>query len=327
MINEDEIYYFIHSKYMQKEPDNKYLEKNLDEIDLLELIRVFINGKWIIIASTVLFSISSILYSLSIPNIYESRALLAPINQSANQTIGSYRQLAGLAGVNLSTPEGSNNSTKALKKLSSLSFFENNILPKIFLPNLMALENWNNETNTISYNLDKYDMQSKTWVGYPSLNGSNSPSPQESFLVFNSLLQISEDSKSGFISLSMTHESPIIAKAWVDIIINEINDFYRLKDKSEAQRAVNYLNGQLSSSQLSEIKKILTDLLKKELQKLTLIEANKDYVFEYIDPPAVMEQKSGPTRSIICILGAFIGFLIGVFVVLIKRYGLKSNER
>ena len=223
MSSEDEIYYFIHSKYMQKEPDNKYLEKNLDEIVLLEIIRVCINGKWIIISSTVLLSIFSILYSLSIPNIYESRALLAPIDQSTNQTIGSYRQLAGLAGVNLSTPEGSNNSTKALKKLSSLSFFENNILPKIFLPNLMAFENWNNETNTISYNLDKYDMQSNTWVGYPSLNGSNSPSPQESFLVFNSLLQISQDSKSGFISLSMTHESPIIAKAWVDIIINEIS--------------------------------------------------------------------------------------------------------
>lgn len=311
---------------MQKEPDNRYLEKNLDEIDLLEIIRLCINGKWMIIASTVLFSIFSILYSLSIPNVYESRALLAPINQSANQTIGSYRQLAGLAGVNLGTPEGSNNSTKALKKLSSLSFFENNILPKIFLPNLMALENWNHETNTISYNLDKYDTQSKTWVGYP-LNWSNSPTPQESFLVFNSLLQISEDSKSGFISLSITHESPIIAKAWVDIIINEINDFYRLKDKSETERAVIYLNDQLSSSSLSEIKEILADLLKKELQKLTLIEANKDYVFEYIDPPAVMEQKSGPTRSRICILGAFIGSLIGVFLVLIKRYGLKSNER
>ena len=43
--------------------------------------------------------------------------------------------------------------------------------------------------------------------------------------------------------------------------------------------------------------------LQEQIQKLTLIEANEFYVFEYIDPPAVMEKKSDPNRKLICIIG------------------------
>jgi hypothetical protein len=48
---------------------------------------------------------------------------------------------------------------------------------------------------------------------------------------------------------------------------------------------------------LSEIKQVLAQLLQEETKKLTLIEANQSYVFDYIDPPAVMEKKSEPKRS------------------------------
>ena len=52
---------------------------------------------------------------------------------------------------------------------------------------------------------------------------------------------------------------------------------------------------------LSEIKQVLAQLLQEETKKLTLIEANQYYVFDYIDPPAVMEEKSEPKRALICI--------------------------
>ena len=41
---------------------------------------------------------------------------------------------------------------------------------------------------------------------------------------------------------------------------------------------------------LAEIKQVLAQLLQEETKKLTLIEANESYVFEYIDPPAVMNK-------------------------------------
>ena len=99
-----------------------------------------------------------------------------------------------------------------------------------------------------------------------------------------------------------------------------INSFYREKDKTEAEKAVNYLNNQIRKTNLAEIKEVIANLLQQETQKLTLIEASEAYVFDYIDPPAVMEKKIAPTRSKICIIGALLGGIFGVLIVLLRHY-------
>ena len=71
---------------------------------------------------------------------------------------------------------------------------------------------------------------------------------------------------------------------------------------------------------LTEIKEALAELLQEETKKLTLIEANQYYVFDYIDPPAVMEEKSEPNRALICILSALLGGLLSILIVLIRHY-------
>ena len=109
------------------------------------------------------------------------------------------------------------------------------------------------------------------------------------------------------------------------MVVNEVNAFYRQKDKSESEKAVNYLNQQISTTDLSEIKQVLAQLLQEETKKLTLIEANQYYVFDYIDPPAVMEKKSKPKRAVICILFALLGGMLSIFLVLIKHYKVKQK--
>ena len=60
--------------------------------------------------------------------------------------------------------------------------------------------------------------------------------------------------------------------------------------------------------------------MQQETQKLTLIEANEFYVFEYIDSPAVMETKSEPKRALICILFTVLGGMLSILIVLYKHY-------
>ena len=76
---------------------------------------------------------------------------------------------------------------------------------------------------------------------------------------------------------------------------------------------------------LSEVKLVIAQLLQEETKKLTLIEANQSYVFDYIDPPAVMENKSEPSRAFICILSALIGGILSVVLVLLKHYGIREK--
>ena len=63
---------------MQHNESSNNLNNFEDEISLNELFKILIDGKWFIIPITFFFSILGVVYSLMLPNLYESRALLAP---------------------------------------------------------------------------------------------------------------------------------------------------------------------------------------------------------------------------------------------------------
>ncbi|MDC3384079.1 Wzz/FepE/Etk N-terminal domain-containing protein [Gammaproteobacteria bacterium] len=313
---------------MQEAHSYKHPNDFENEIDLRELFYVLLEGKWIIVSLTAFVSIIGVIYSLLLPNIYESKAMLVPVNSSSgiSRALGSYSGLAGLAGISLPSGGGEGNSAKAIQKISSLSFFENNILTNIHLPDLMAVKSWNSKINTLTFDDSIYDTNSNTWIRDYSYPQQQIPSAQESFEVFKTEhLSLSEDTKSGFITLSIKHQSPFIAKQWAELVVNEVNAFYRQKDKSESEKAVSYLNQQISMTGLSEIKQAIAQLLQEETKKLTLIEANQYYVFDYIDPPAVIERKSEPKRALICILSALLGGMLGILLVFIRHYAIKQK--
>ena len=314
---------------MQEAPTNKHSNDFDHDIDLRELFYVLLRGKWIIVSMTAFVSIVGIIYSLFLPNIYESKALLVPVNSSSSisASLGGYGGLAGLAGISLPSGGDMGNSEKAIQKINSLSFFENNILANIYLPDLMAVKSWDYKTNTLVFDESIYNKSSNIWVREYSYPQQQIPSPQESFEVFSKEhLSLSEDKTSGFITLSIKHQSPFLAKQWTELVVNEVNYFYRQKDKLESEKAVIYLNQQILKTTLSEIKQAITQLIQEETKKLTLIEANQYYVFEYIDPPVVMEKKSEPKRALICILSALLGGMLSIVLVLMKYYIFKQRD-
>lgn len=284
-----------------------------EEIDLVGILKNIWESKWIIIATTSVFSIIAVIYSLSLPNVYESKALLSPVNEDigSNQSAGSVAGLANLAGINISNASNSN-SLKAIKKAQTISFFKDNILPNIFLPDLMAVKLWDADTNTIFYDPDNFDIESQSFIKIPSA--------QDSYKEFKDIFQLSQDYNSGFVTVSIKHQSPHIAKQWTDLVVNQINEFFRINDKKEAQAAMDFLNAQMVQTSFNEIKLVIAQLLKNRMQQLTLIEANDFYIFSYLDPPMAMEEKIEPNRSSISVLGAIFGGLLGILFVIIREF-------
>mgnify|MGYP001158378495 FL=1 len=294
-----------------------------DEIDIREIFSVLIQRKKIIIYITGLLSIIGIIYSVLLPNIYESKALLAPVEEdsSLTGTLSNYSGLAALAGISLPTGTKDSNSVKAIEMMGSLSFFENSLLPKIFLPDLMAIDYWDQKTNSLIYDDEIFDSSSNSWVREYSYPKKLIPSAQESFEAFEEEhFKISENKTSGFITLSVRHQSPFIAKKWVETVVEEINTFYRQKDKSDSEKTVAYLNEQMLKTNLSEVKEVTAELLQREIQKLALVEVNEDYVFEYIYPAIAMEKKSEPSRLLIVIIFTLFGAILSISIVLLSHY-------
>ena len=303
--------------------DNNYsdvIEENnsKEEIDLVGLLKLIWESKKIIIATTTIFSIVAVIYSLSLQNIYESKALLSPVNEDlgSNQPMGNVTGLATLAGINISNATNSN-SLKALEKAETISFFKDNILPNIFLPDLMAVKSWDAKTNTIFYDPDDFDTESQSFI--------NPPSAQESYKEFKDIFQLSQNYDTGFVTVSIKHQSPFISQEWTDLVVNQINEFFRINDKREAEAAMDFLNAQMAQTSYNEIKLVIAQLLKNRMQQLTLIEANDFYIFSYLDPPMVMEEKIEPNRFSISILGAIFGGMLGILYVIIREF-FRTNK-
>lgn len=314
---------------MENNPISKKLEFYDDEIDLQELFKVLWNDKWKIISISALFSLFAIFYSLSLPDIYQSKAILSPVS---NQNVGSVNTsglsgLATLAGVDVSSKTEVTNTDKALEKLTTLSFFGEYIYPNIFLPDLMAFESWSPETNTRDYNGNIYDRSSNKWVRNFKFPQTQTPSIQESFDIFvNNHLEIKDNDDSGFIIISIKHQSPFIANAWLELIVKEINNSFIERDKSELEASLEFLNKQISQTSLFEVKQVIAQLAQRKIQQLTVMEVSDFYIFEYVDPPVVMEKKYGPRRSLICFIAALIGGILGIIYVLLFHYIFKNKN-
>lgn len=298
------------------------------EVDFNVLFDVIWKGKKLIALITILFSIGAVVFSFTLPNIYQSRSLLSPISEddNLNSVLSSYSGLGNLAGINIGSKDGDSNPAKAIEKIQSLSFFTNNILPNIFLPDLMAVKSWEPYNNSTIYDRKLYDTSSQKWVRDFKYPQKQIPSAQESFKIFiDEHFEVSEDKKSGFVSISINHKSPYIAQEWSDLIVKEVNNYFRVKDKAEAEAALQYLNQQISQTNLTEIKQAIAQLLQQKTKQLSLIEVSEFYVFDYIDPPAIMEKKFKPNRAVICVAFFFIGFISGLLVVLYRHFHLKSK--
>lgn len=306
---------------MQETQNEHYLKSAEDEIDLLAIIKNLLKEKFSIMSIILFFSISGVIFSFLLPNIYESRALLSPTNSNSSTTnsLQGYSSLAGLAGIKVPSVTNGISSEIVIEKLNTLSFFEKNILPNIFLPDLMAVKSWDKQKNVVIYNKKIYDRTSNTWIKYSQMPNRNKPSVQESFEVFkNKNLKIIEDNTTSFLTIVVKHQSPGLAKKWAELYVNQINSFYREKEKMESEKAIDFLNKQIEKSNISEVKQAISQLIQEKTKHLALIEANEFYVYEYIDPPVIMESKSEPKRTLIIFFSFILGIVVSILYVFIK---------
>ena len=300
-----------------------------DEIDLKELFTVLWNGKLVITLVTGFAAACAVLYALSLPNIYESKALLAPKGESgAGGLAGLARQyggLASLAGINIGGGGGeSSKSMMAQQKIQSLDFFKRHLYDKIML-DLMAVDHWEATSGELVYDPDVFDVKNQTWVRDVSYPQQIKPSAQEAHEAFLEVLTLSEDKETSFVTITIKHQSPVVAQAWVALIIEAITEELRSTDVEEAQGSIEFLEQQRAQTSLVSLDEVFAQLIEEQTKTIMLANVSKDYVFNVIDPAVVPELKSDPKRALICILGTLLGGMLGILLVLVRHYAFGKS--
>ena len=138
-----------------------------DEIDLKELFTVLWNGKLITSAITGIAAVISVLIALLLPNIYTATALLAPAESSGGGLSGLMKQyggLASLAGVSLPGGEEGSRARPRMELMKSRAFIGNFVERHDILPEIMAVESWDQASGDVIFDAQVYDTATKTWV-------------------------------------------------------------------------------------------------------------------------------------------------------------------
>lgn len=297
---------------------------NPDEIDLKELFSAIWAGKWIIIATTFLFSVAAVFYALSLPNIYKSEVTLAPAGESGGLNIpGQLGGLAALAGVNLGG-KGGDKTALALEILKSREFLGRFIEENDLYVPIMAAKGWDRASDSLLLDEDVFDKVSNLWVREVKEPFKPKPSVLETIDEFNKLFSVSQDKMSGMVKLSVEFYSPIMAKIWADKLVKSINEEMRNRDLTEAEKSIEYLNGQIEQTHLADIRTMLFSLVEEQTKTKMLAHAREEYVLKTIDPAVVAELKSSPKRALIVLMAILLGLIMSTMVVIVRFMSRRS---
>ena len=299
-----------------------------DEIDLRELFSVLWAGKVKIIAITAVFAVASVIYALSVPNQYKASALLAPAQQESGGLSGALGQLGGLAslaGVSIGGGESSE-SQIAQEIMKSWSFVEGFIADNDLAVEVYAAEGWSRVSNQLKIDNDVYEVETKSWLVEDAHTGKEGPPTSwQLFKAFSDKLSVSEDTKSGLVSVSIEYYSPQIAKQWLDLYISAINKHMQARQVEKVSNNISYLEAQIGKTSIAEMREVFYTIIEEQTKNKMVAEASPDYAFVAVSPSMVPEEKSQPKRALICILGTLLGGMLSVLLVLVMHYARKSD--
>ncbi|MGP5157688.1 Wzz/FepE/Etk N-terminal domain-containing protein [Pseudoalteromonas prydzensis] len=306
-------------------------EKNShdDEIDLSEVLAAIYKDKLTIMLFAVLFAFTSIVFSLFQSNVYRSEALLSPSSDAQSGGLsslaGQLGGLANIAGFDLGGNSSANKTQLAIEVMKSRKFIAKFVNKHNILPELIAATDWKQANGEVVYDTDLYDPKLGRWVREPVTPYDKVPSEQEAYKKFKELFSVSLDTESGLVKVAIEHYSPKLAHDWVTWIVKDINQEMKEQDVSEARESINYLYEKISETPVNDIKKVLHNLVEEQEKTIMFSEVRKEYIFKTIDPAIIPEEKVGPKRALIVILGCIFGFVIGIGFVLVRHFLAKQK--
>lgn len=295
--------------------ENTALSVVTKELSFSDIFKLLWIKKWWIIIVTLSGILSSIAYSLSIPNLYKAEALLVP-TETKQGLDSQFGGIAALAGVNIGS-QGDNKSKLALEIMQSRTFLAPFIKKHNIEPALMAAKSWDSSSRTLIIDDQIYNQSKEEWYRTPtSPLRAAEPSEQELVDAFKGILDVVTEPSSNMSKVSVEFISPVEASLWVNLLINEINEHMRKRDIDKAEKSIKYLQTQMNNNSLASVRSSLSVAIEEQIKTLTIANVEEQYVFTTLDSAIPPEVKSKPRRALIVLMCTFLSALISIFTVL-----------
>ena len=269
-----------------------------DGVSLREFLLFIWRSRWVALAAGVLCAIVAAVAAWVVTPEYTASVVLLPVSTHGGSVdLGSSASelsgLASLAGINLN---GANQvKTEAIATLESEILTEQYIRQHDLLPILFS-HDWNAAT--------------RQWK---TTDPQKVPTPWKANRRFKDVRAIDDDTKTGLITLTIRWKSPYLAAEWANGLVKLTNDYLRQRAIDEAERNIAYLSGEVSKTNIVEVKSAIYTLMETEIKNEMIARGRDEYALRVIDPAVPPEKMSFP-RPVLWTAGAFLG---GIFLGLL----------
>ncbi len=288
---------------MENKPNNDKLDSDSSSPEVMDLLvgvyqMVFARIKFLI-SSFFILIVTLITYSLVVDESYRSSTIINHVENEQGGLSSFSSQLGGLsslAGFGLSSQDSKKNVNIAT--LKSRVFLEEFIMNENLTDELLVRSSYTSST-------------APDWFLYKTLRNN---------------INITEDLKTGLVTLSVDWYEPSIAADWANKLVSSINNKIRLQDIEQAKQNISFLEKEIQKTKLTEVQNLLYDIMQKQTETMMLANVKKEYAFQVINPAYPPELRFYPKRKIIVIVGSILGG-IGIFLTIFLFEFIKSFRK
>lgn len=296
------------------------LNSNTEVVSFKAMFAMLWRTKWFIVIFTGLVSVATVMYAISLPNVYRASAIYLPKgNDDAgglSQLAGQFGGLASMAGINIGGG-GADKTAAALEFMKSRAFLQAFIEKRNLYVAILAAQDWDQASNELVVSPDIYDETKSEWVRSAPPGFKVIPTAWEAYDALNKMITVTEQSKKGFIKIEVEYYSPELAALWLGWLVEDLNAYWKAREHEQTQKSIAFLTKQAEEAQLSELRTVFYQLIAEQTKTTILNEVSDEVLFETVAPIVIPEQKSAPSRALICIIGALLGGVLAVILSLL----------
>lgn len=284
--------------YVLQQPEPVGINDEVDLAYLLQLVRQ--RWQWIVGFTAFVVSIA-IVYAVIATPWYRAETILLPVDSKAGSGLsGQLAQFGGLAdliGINV----GSSGKQEPLATLRSKGFVRRFVEQNDLLPVLKS--------------------ESRGLLG-PIISPANESAELQAVVDWfaKSRVAVTEDKKSGLITVSVEWKDADIAADWANAMAGQLNDEMRLRALSEAATNIDYLQGELDRTDVVSLQQSISRLLELEMQKVMMAKGTKEYSLRVIDEARSPPKRSRPKRTFVVIIALIVGLFVSFVFVIVSDW-------
>jgi len=300
-----------------------------DDIDLVRILTSIWRAKIFIILSVIIVILCAIFYLRIVDSKYTISYKLMPVSKEQNTpNLSGLGGIASLTGIEI--PTGSSGEFNVYKEL----LYSDEVAQKIMRNEKLVQKIFYKEWNKFDKKYSEIEKSSlgdlRSWLKKVLIGGSQLEyippnSKRLARFVFKNI-DMSEDKKTGFLTLEAQHSNPKMIISLIIEITNASDEIMRDRYIKFSKEPLNYYKEKLNASRAREHREALARLISREEQKLMLASSSKYFTAEPIKNPEVSIYPTSPKPLMTLVLASLFGLIISIMLALIRTAFLRGNS-